>query len=52
MENYGNPSSIYSIGRTARTAVEKARRQVAAALNAEPGEIYLPPAAPRPITGP
>lgn len=39
MENYGNPSSIYSIGRAARTAVEKARRQVAAALNAEPGEI-------------
>ena len=28
MENYGNPSSIYSIGRAARTAVEKARRQV------------------------
>ena len=26
MENYGNPSSIYSIGRAARTAVEKARR--------------------------
>ena len=41
MENYGNPSSIYSIGRAARTAVEKARRQVAATLNAEPGEIYF-----------
>ena len=41
MENYGNPSSIYSIGRAARTAVEKARRQVAAALNAEPGESYF-----------
>ena len=41
MENYGNPSSIYSIGRAARPAVEKARRQVAAALNAEPGEIYF-----------
>lgn len=41
MENYGNPSSIYSIGRAARTAVEKARRQVAASLNAEPGEIYF-----------
>ena len=27
MENYGNPSSIYSIGRAARTAVEKARRR-------------------------
>ena len=41
MENYGNPNSIYSIGRAARTAVEKARRQVAAALHAEPGEIYF-----------
>ena len=41
MENYGNPSSIYSIGRASRSAVEKARRQVAAALNAEPGEIYF-----------
>lgn len=41
MENYGNPSSIYSIGRAARTAVEKARRQVTAALNADPGEIYF-----------
>lgn len=41
MENYGNPSSIYSIGRASRNAVEKARKQVAAALNAEPGEIYF-----------
>lgn len=41
MENYGNPSSIYSIGRTSRAAVEKARKQVAAALSAEPGEIYF-----------
>ena len=41
MENYGNPSSIYSIGRTSRTAVETARRKVAAAINADAGEIYF-----------
>lgn len=40
-ENYGNPSSIYSVGRTARKAVEEARRKVAAALGAEPTEIYF-----------
>ncbi len=38
---YGNPSSIYSIGRQARAAVEKARRQVASALGAQPGDIYF-----------
>ena len=28
-EQYGNPSSIYSIGRNARKAVEEARKKVA-----------------------
>lgn len=40
-EHYGNPSSIHATGRDARKAVENARRQVAAALNAQPGEIYF-----------
>lgn len=40
-ENYGNPSSIYSIGRTAKAAVEAARKQVAEAIGAQPGEIYF-----------
>lgn len=40
-EEYGNPSSLYELGSRARTAVEKAREQVAAALNAEPREIYF-----------
>ena len=36
-EHYGNPSSIHSVGRDARRAVEKARAQVAAlALGAAP----------------
>ena len=38
---YGNPSSMYSIGRSAKRAMEKARRRVAYALNAKPNEIYF-----------
>lgn len=40
-EHYGNPSSIYSIGRDAKKAIEVARIQVATAINAEPREIYF-----------
>ncbi|MEG0570507.1 MAG: cysteine desulfurase NifS [Oscillospiraceae bacterium] len=40
-EQYGNPSSIYSIGRDAKRAVEKAREQVAAGINAMPREIFF-----------
>ena len=38
---YGNPSSIYSVGRKAKRALEEARDEVARCLNAEPGEIYF-----------
>lgn len=38
---YGNPSSIYSLGREAKKAIEKARERTAAALNALPEEIYF-----------
>ena len=40
-EHYGNPSSIYKIGRENRRAVEDAREKVAKALNCEPDEIYF-----------
>ncbi len=40
-EHYGNPSSVHSTGRDARKAIENARRQVAAAIHAEPSEIYF-----------
>lgn len=40
-EHYGNASSVYSIARTARRAIEEARGKVAAALGAEPREIYF-----------
>ncbi len=40
-EIYGNPSSVHAFGREARKALEAARRQVAAGLNAKPNEIYF-----------
>ena len=40
-ENYGNSSSLYSLGSRSRKAIEKARKQVAKAINAEPEEIYF-----------
>lgn len=38
---YGNASSIHETGRDARKLVEAARRTVAEALGARPGEIYF-----------
>jgi cysteine desulfurase len=37
----GNPSSIYAEGQAARSQVDQARAQVAAAIGAEPGEIVF-----------
>lgn len=38
---YGNSSSLYSIGKINREAVEKARNQVATAINCSSDEIYF-----------
>ncbi|WP_041616833.1 aminotransferase class V-fold PLP-dependent enzyme [Spirosoma linguale] len=40
-EQFGNPSSIHSHGRTVRTAIEKARKTVAMLLNTSPAEIFF-----------
>lgn len=40
-EKFGNASSIYSIGRESKKAVEEARDKVAKALGAQPREIYF-----------
>ena len=40
-EEDGNPSSLYSIGRSAKRAVERARSQVANLINANRNEIYF-----------
>ena len=38
-DQYGNPSSLYTIGQQAKEALERARSDVAAVINAEPREI-------------
>lgn len=40
-EQYGNPSSLYSLGRKAKTGIEKARKNVANLINCNPNEIYF-----------
>ena len=40
-QSYGNASSIHTFGQQARSGVERARRQVAALLNAKPAEIVF-----------
>ena len=41
LENYGNPSSIYKIGRENRKVIEDSREKIANILNCEPSEIYF-----------
>src|SRR5690606_34838737 len=38
---YGNPSSIHTHGRVARSVIEKARKQIAAYFNASPSEFFF-----------
>ena len=38
---YGNASSLYSVGRSAKRAIEKARNRVAELLNCNHNEIYF-----------
>jgi cysteine desulfurase len=40
-EDFGNPSSVHAFGQAARRRLEEARRQVAEALGAAPGEIVF-----------
>jgi len=40
-ENFGNPSTVYSIGRTSKKAIEEARETVARIIGAEPREIFF-----------
>lgn len=39
--NFGNPSSIHSMGRQAKSVIERARKTVAKIINAAPGEIFF-----------
>src|SRR5690554_3582598 len=40
-ENYGNPSSVYSLGSISRRAIEDARQKVAKAIGAKDREIFF-----------
>ena len=40
-ENYGNASSLYSLGRSSKKAIENARKKVASLINCNPNEIYF-----------
>lgn len=40
-EKYGNPSSLYSIGRMSKKAIEEARKKVANLIGCQPNEIYF-----------
>ena len=40
-ENYGNPSSTHSMGREAKAILDTARKSVAAAVGADPREIFF-----------
>lgn len=40
-EKFGNPSSIYSIARESKSAIDRARERVASAFQVSPEEIYF-----------
>jgi cysteine desulfurase len=40
-QNFGNPSSVHGFGQQARAAVDRARREVAALINAKPNEVIF-----------
>ncbi len=39
--NFGNPSSVHSFGRSSRAIIEKSRKHVAGYINAAPSEIFF-----------
>ena len=41
VESYGNPSSLYTLGRTAKVGIEEARKHVANLINCDKNEIYF-----------
>jgi len=40
-EHFGNPSSVHAHGRETRSAIEKARKKVAALFNCSPSELFF-----------
>lgn len=40
-ETFGNPSSLYSLGRNAKTTLEDARERIASLIGCDPKELYF-----------
>lgn len=40
-DNYGNPSSVHSIGKLARAGLDRAREQLASLVNAHPSQVIF-----------
>lgn len=40
-ETFGNPSSLYSLGRNAKTTLEEAREKIASLIGCDPKELYF-----------
>lgn len=41
LDDFGNPSSLYELGRQSRILIEDARERIARCINAQPDEIYF-----------
>jgi cysteine desulfurase len=41
LDEFGNPSSVYELGRRARVKIEESREKIAELINADPGEILF-----------
>lgn len=41
LDDFGNPSSLYELGRQSRLLIEDARERIAKCINSEPHEIYF-----------
>ena len=39
--DYGNPSSLYSIGRRAKRALEESRKKISNIIGCKPNEVYF-----------
>lgn len=50
-EHFGNPSSLYPLGREAKRRLDADRTAVAAALGCDSSELFLLPAVRKEITG-
>jgi cysteine desulfurase len=41
LDEFGNPSSVYTLGKRAKIKIEEAREKIASIINADPGEVLF-----------